>query len=123
MAECKAVNAWLIERVKEGLAPHELGVFVRSEPQISPAVAAVIAADIPFSVLDEYVETTNGQASVCTMHLAKGLEFRAVVVMAFNDEVIPLQERVEAITDDADIEECLQHRTQPLARGLHTGAG
>lgn len=104
-AECKAVTAWLIERVKEGLAPHELGVFVRSEPQISRAVAAVTAADIPLSVLDEHVETTNGQASVCTMHLAKGLEFRAVVVMACDDEVIPLQERVEAVTDDADIEE------------------
>ena len=31
------------------------------------------------------------------MHLAKGLEFRAVVVMACDDEVIPLQERVEAL--------------------------
>jgi len=28
-----------------------------------------------------------------------------VVVMACDDEVIPLQERVEAVTDDADIEE------------------
>jgi hypothetical protein len=31
------------------------------------------------------------------MHLAKGLEFRAVAVMACDDEVIPLQERIEAI--------------------------
>lgn len=38
-------------------------------------------------------------------NLAKGLEFRAVVVMACDDEVISLQERVEAVTDDADIEE------------------
>jgi superfamily I DNA/RNA helicase len=29
------------------------------------------------------------------MHLAKGLEFRAVAVMACDDEVIPLQERIE----------------------------
>ena len=82
-----------------------LGVFVRSDAQIPRAVAAVTAAGIPFNVLDEHVETTNGQASVCTMHLAKGLEFRAVVVMACDDEVIPLQERVEAVTDEADIEE------------------
>jgi superfamily I DNA/RNA helicase len=39
------------------------------------------------------------------MHLAKGLEFRAVVVMACDDEVIPLQERIEAIADEADLEE------------------
>jgi superfamily I DNA/RNA helicase len=39
------------------------------------------------------------------MHLAKGLEFRAVVVMACDDEVIPLQARIEGVTDDADLEE------------------
>lgn len=105
VAECDAVTAWLLERSEEGLAPHELGVFIRSDAQVPRAVAAVTSAGIPFSVLDDHVETTNGRASVCTMHLAKGLEFRAVVVMACDDEVIPLQERVEAVTDDADIEE------------------
>jgi superfamily I DNA/RNA helicase len=39
------------------------------------------------------------------MHLAKGLEFRAVIVMACDDEVIPLQERIESISDEADLEE------------------
>jgi len=104
-AECNAVTAWLLERVNDGLAPHELGVFVRSHSEVSRAVAAVTDAGIPFNLLDENVETVNGQACVCTMHLAKGLEFRAVVVMACDDEVIPLQERIEAVTDDADLEE------------------
>jgi superfamily I DNA/RNA helicase len=39
------------------------------------------------------------------MHLAKGLEFRAVAVMACDDEVMPLQERIETVGDDADLEE------------------
>jgi superfamily I DNA/RNA helicase len=39
------------------------------------------------------------------MHLAKGLEFGTVVVMACDDEVIPLQERIEAIGDEADLRE------------------
>jgi superfamily I DNA/RNA helicase len=39
------------------------------------------------------------------MHLAKGLEFHAVVVMACDDEVIPLQERIETVGDDADLQE------------------
>jgi superfamily I DNA/RNA helicase len=56
-------------------------------------------------VLDEHVETTSGYVSISTMHLAKGLEFRAVVVMACDDEVIPSQERIETVTDDADLEE------------------
>ena len=39
------------------------------------------------------------------MHRAKGLEFRAVAVMACDDEVIPLQPRIETVSDDADLEE------------------
>lgn len=38
------------------------------------------------------------------MHLAKGLEFRAVVVMACDDEVIPQQGRIESVTDEASLE-------------------
>ena len=60
---------------------------------------------MPYRVLDEYVETGPGEASLCTMHLAKGLEFRAVAVMACDDEVIPLQERIESIADESDLEE------------------
>ena len=39
------------------------------------------------------------------MHRAKGLEFRAFAVMACDDEVVPLQGRVEAVADSADLEE------------------
>ena len=39
------------------------------------------------------------------MHYAKGLEFKAVAVIACDDEVIPSQERIEAITDQGDLEE------------------
>ena len=39
------------------------------------------------------------------MHLAKGLEFRAVVVMACDDEVIPLQERIDNVGEEADLQD------------------
>jgi superfamily I DNA/RNA helicase len=103
--EINAVAAWLAERSKEGLAPHEIGVFVRSEAELGRARAAVTKAGLPFKVLDEHVETVSGKASISTMHLAKGLEFRAVGVMACDDEVIPLQARIETVSDDADLEE------------------
>ena len=89
----------------DGTAPHELGVFVRSEEQIHRALAALDAAQVGYRVLDEHVETTHGQASVCTMHLAKGLEFKAVVVMACDDDVLPLQSRIESVMDESDLEE------------------
>jgi superfamily I DNA/RNA helicase len=46
-----------------------------------------------------------GSLSISTMHLAKGLDFRAVAVMACDDEVIPLQERIETATDASELED------------------
>jgi hypothetical protein len=93
------------ERSREGVMPHEFGVFVRSDAELDRARAAVIKAGLPSKMLDEHVETTSGQISIGTMHLAKGLEFRSVVVMACDDEIIPLQSRIETVTDDTDLEE------------------
>jgi superfamily I DNA/RNA helicase len=68
------------------------------------------------------------------MHLAKGLEFRAVAVMACDDEVLPLQERIEAVADDADLEEvynterhllyvaCTRARDNLLVTGITPGS-
>jgi superfamily I DNA/RNA helicase len=39
------------------------------------------------------------------MHLAKGLEFRAVAVMACDDQAIPSEDRIESAADDSDLEE------------------
>lgn len=103
--ECHAVGQWIVERCKSGVLPHEIGVFVRSVGQLERARSAVKASGLTFKVLDENVETTSGCVSISTMHLAKGLEFRAVAVMACDDEIIPLQERIETVGDDADLQE------------------
>lgn len=103
--EIETVSQWLSDRADEGLMPHEIGIFVRSEAELDRGQAAVEEAGLSFKILDESVETTSGYVSLGTMHLAKGLEFRAVVVMACDDEVMPLQERIETVADDADLEE------------------
>lgn len=113
-AESNAVSAWLKDRIKEGLRPDEIGVFVRSAAQLKRAKAAVEAAGLKFKLLDENVETTSGFVSLSTMHLAKGLEFRAVVVMACDDEIIPLQERIETVADDTALEEVYNTERQLL---------
>jgi mRNA-degrading endonuclease RelE of RelBE toxin-antitoxin system len=103
--EVEAVANWIAERAKVGVMPHEFGVFVRSGAELDRAKSAVKQAGLAFKILDETVETASGHLSICTMHLAKGLEFRAVAVMACDDEVIPLQERIESVGDDGDLQE------------------
>ena len=103
--ESVTVSEWLTARVSEGLQPGEISVFVRSMAQIKRAVAAVKRSRLPYSILDEEVDAEEECMTVGTMHLAKGLEFRAMAVMACDSEVIPLQSRVESIADEADLEE------------------
>ncbi len=104
-AEGAAVGAWIADRLREGYAPPEIGVLVRSGAQVARARAAVKAAGAKAVEFDEKIEGAAGAVSISQMHLAKGLEFRAVAVMACDDEVLPLQERVEAVTDEADLVE------------------
>ncbi len=103
--EVEAVAKWLSDKSNEDVSPHEMGIFVRSAAQLERAQSAARLSGIPFKVLDDDIETITGKMSISTMHLAKGLEFRAVTVMACDDEVIPLQERMESVADDADLEE------------------
>jgi hypothetical protein len=103
--EISAVSAWLIERPQAGVAPHEIGMFVRTPAELGRASAAARQAGLAFTILNDNMETITGQVVLSPMHLAKGLEFRAVAVMACDDEIIPLQARIETVSDDSDLEE------------------
>jgi len=81
MEESRAAGAWIAERARGGLLPHEIGVFIRSAAHLDRACAAVDAAGMAMKVLEEPAETISDHVSICTMDLARGLEFRAVVVM------------------------------------------
>jgi len=118
--EVDAARKWLATRVKEGAAPGEIGVFVRSDAQVDRARRALEGAGIPYNVLDERLAMSSSAASISTMHLAKGLEFRTVAVLGCDDDIIPLRERIEAIGDDADLEEVYASERHLLYVRLYT---
>ena len=99
--ESAAVGSWLAEQVASGVKPGEIGIFTRFAAELPRAQAAATAANLT-------------GAFISTMHLAKGLEFRAVAVMACDDEVLPLQERIENVGDDADLQEVYDTERQLL---------
>lgn len=103
--EIEAVSQWLKDRARAGIKPDEIGVFVRSAAELPRARAAIETAGLAYQVLDEKITPSGGHVSLGPMPLAKGLEFRAVAVMACDDESIPWQERIEQVTDDSDLAE------------------
>lgn len=104
-SEIDSVSLYMTELISEGVIVHEIGLFVRSPAELDRAKMAVECAGLSANILDENVDIKKDCISVCTMHLAKGLEFRAVVVMACDDDVLPSQVRIETVTDDTDLEE------------------
>ena len=92
-AEVAGVTGFIRAALADGLAPSEIGVFVRTRDQLSRARAAVHAAGQQPFELSEGVEDSGDRLSIGTMHLAKGAGVQAVAVMACDDEVLPLAER------------------------------
>jgi superfamily I DNA/RNA helicase len=103
--ESSAVAEWIRARRQEGVAPGEMAVFVRSEGQLARGYAAIEAAGQQACKLDEKIALRSDAVTLSTMHLAKGLEFKAVAVIACDEDVIPDPSRLELVSDMAEIEE------------------
>ena len=103
--EIQAVADWIKKAVQDGITPAEIGIFVRSNDQLARARAAVKAADHTQVELSERLEQPQGRVAIGTMHLAKGLEYKAIAVMACDDDVLPLQERIETVADESELDE------------------
>jgi hypothetical protein len=85
----QAVETWL----REGIAAHEIGVFVRTPQIVARAQAAISGL------------AGANEMTTAPMSLAKGLEFRAVVVMACDEGILPLDERVADAADEAELDD------------------
>ena len=53
-----------------------------------------------------------GGVRIGIMHLAKGLEFKAVAVMACDDDVLPLKARLEAVADETELDDVFDTERQ-----------
>lgn len=113
-AEIKAVAEWLKQCQEDGIRPDEIGVFVRSDDQIERAQEVVSLSGMKDHLLSEKMRGESNAVSLSPMHLAKGLEFRAVVAMACDDEVIPSPTRIETVTDESDLEDVYNTERQLL---------
>jgi Superfamily I DNA and RNA helicases len=104
----------LREAMDAGLSPREIGVFVRSEAQLARARAAVRSAGLQARSLVDPARNEGDTVLVGTMHLAKGLEFRIVLLMACDQDALPLAERIEQVADEFELDEVLTTERQLL---------
>ena len=101
-AEIAVVAKFLEDAISDGVAPAEIGIFVRDPASIGRARKAAQLAGV------------DSAATVALMHLAKGLEFRAVAVVACDEDSLPLQSRIEDAADEGELDDIYETERQLL---------
>ncbi|MGB7404736.1 MAG: UvrD-helicase domain-containing protein [Pacificimonas sp.] len=120
--EVGAVRAFIRDSLTDGVTAAEIGIFIR-EPSLAQRAQEALSG----------LEGAKGIA-VRHMHLAKGLEFRTVAVMACDEAVLPLDARVTDAADEAELDDvyeterrlldvaCTRARDRLLVTGVHPGS-
>ena len=91
--EASAVAEFIKASKDAGASADEIGIFVRTPQLVERAKGAVERASL------------DAQPTISVMHLAKGLEFKSVVVMCCDEGVLPLDDRVADAADEAELDD------------------
>jgi superfamily I DNA/RNA helicase len=105
----------LIELFATGVLRGEIAVFGRTETILhNRAEEAVKRVGASFRSLKDDEAVPADAIALGTMHRAKGLEFRAVVVIGCDASVLPLDLVLAGFVDDADRAEFIEQDRQLL---------
>jgi hypothetical protein len=104
---------WLAAQLAAGLAPADLAAFARSNRRVEQLAAALRERDLVAAPLDDG-DLAPGAVAVGTMHRAKGLEFKAVLVLSAGADSLPARGALNAAADPADREAVLARERQLL---------
>lgn len=111
-AEAKAVGAFVTKCMADGIAPEEIGIFVRTRDALGRGREAVASTGATASEITLFKGPAAGAVRIGVMHLAKGLEFKAVAVMACDDGLLPLRQRIEAVADETELDDVIETERQ-----------
>lgn len=112
-AETAFVGGRIRELLDARVTPQSIGVFVRTAQELPRAREVALAAGVEFAILDENLLQGTNRIAIATMHLAKGLEFQHVFVLACDEDVIPSASRIASVTDPGELEE-VYHKERHL---------
>jgi superfamily I DNA/RNA helicase len=96
----RRIKRWL----DAGLPPSAIASFARTKHRAKQLLEALEAANVPTVALADNDESSASAVHVGTMHRAKGLEFRAVLVLDCSAGVVPSDAALAAQTDPKDRE-------------------
>jgi len=101
--EIQGVSAWLKQILASGYAPRDIAIFARTEAVLRDRVEVALARiGLAGHALSDEQSPSAHDVSTGTLHRAKGLEFKVVVVMGCDVDLLPLAYAARDLVDDAD---------------------
>ncbi len=111
--EVATLANWLRSLAEQGYAPEEMAIVARTRWLLKQRGArAAWRAGLAHGYLEEGEE--GGGVRLVTMHRVKGLEFRAVAVIAVEEGIVPLETALKQAETEADREAGLELERQLL---------
>jgi superfamily I DNA/RNA helicase len=114
--EIASAAGWIRSLLADGYEASDIGIFahgqsiLKNRAQPACEAAAVRARELSD---DDSAVPADGVA-MGTMHRAKGLEFKAVLVMGCDEKVLPLKSALERMTDQADRDSFIEQERRLL---------
>lgn len=112
--ERDAAAAFIRQSLEDGTPRDQIAIFVRSPAELQRARAIAEAAGLPYRTVSSGKPSDDAAALLGIMHLAKGLEFRTVLVVACDEGVLPLAARVADVADEFELDEVIATERQLL---------
>lgn len=113
--EIKGVSSWLDSLLKEGYKMSEIAIFSRTENILKErAKAALDLHTLSYQYLNDEETLLGEHISLGTIHRAKGLEFKAVILMGCDSKIIPYNYALQEIVDEADRQAFVEQERQLL---------
>jgi len=106
-AELNALVQWLKELPNDKIKDSEIGVLAHTNNQVKDIQKYLSNAGVESLILtsDKADDQTNAGIRLCTMHRAKGLEFKAVAIPFMSNPLFPPKWLLDKAVDDADQED------------------
>ena len=107
--EIEGVVKYLKEALDSGFSPDEVAIFVRTKTLLDDRATKVVEQlGIGYHLLADDKPLATRCLALGTMHRAKGLEFKIVVVMGCDASLVPLSHILRSFKADADRQEFLE---------------
>jgi superfamily I DNA/RNA helicase len=101
--EVRGVTSYLKTVLNAGYQPSDIAIFARTERVLRErAEAALRSYGLGWQYLSDDEPPSRDTVALGTMYRAKGLEFKVVIVMGCDADLLPLAFALREFTDEAD---------------------